>query len=76
MTRKATFSFTAGALTRSRAIFQLMKGARLRGIAINVIDDGGWLQTEYCVTVEGDELMVKDYLQALERAAKASVVEG
>lgn len=62
---RATFPFTAGALVRKEAIFQLRKAAQSRGLAINISDDGGWFQTEYCVTVEGDESNVQDYVRAV-----------
>ena len=64
---KATFSFEVGILVRKEVVFQLTRAARLRGLAINIIDDGGWFHTEYCVTVEGDEHKVKDYLQAVKK---------
>jgi len=59
---KVTFSFSAGALVRKEAIFQLKKAAQVRGLSFSSIDDGGWLTTEYSITVEGPDAMVQGYL--------------
>ena len=70
---KVTFPFSAGCLVRKEAIFQLKKAAQLRGLSFSSIDDGGWLSTEYIITVEGPDAMVQDYLQkAAEWAQRAS----
>jgi hypothetical protein len=66
---KATFTFSAGALVRKEAVFQL-KNAQSRGLSFSSIDDGGWLTTEYSITVEGLDDMVKDYPQAVAKWAQ------
>ena len=67
---KATFSFSAGALVRKEVIFQLKTAAQSRGLALGILDDGGWISRTYSVTVEGEEPNVKDYLQAVENWAQ------
>lgn len=62
---KVTFPFSAGILVRRRALFQLEEAAKLRNLTFNSFDDGGWFVTEYCLTVEGEDASVKDYLRAV-----------
>jgi hypothetical protein len=69
---KITFPFSAGALVRKEAIFQLKKAAQIRGLSFSSIDDGGWLTTEYIITVEGPDVMVQDYLQAFQKWAQGA----
>ena len=66
---KAMFSFSAGAFVRKEAVFQLQKAAQARGLSFSSIDDGGWLTTEYSITVEGPDVMVQDYLQVVQKWA-------
>jgi hypothetical protein len=67
---KVTFSFSAGALVRKEAIFQLKRAAQSRGLSFSSIDNDGWLATEYSIMVEGPDTIVQDYLQAVEKWAQ------
>jgi hypothetical protein len=60
-------SFVAGALIRERVSFELRKAAQVRGLAIEIIDNGGRFQTEYFVTAKGDAAMVSDFRGAVLR---------
>lgn len=64
---RASWSFTtvAGALVRRGVIYQLQKAALLRGLGFSSVSDGGWFQTEYCITVGGGEEQVRDYQRAV-----------
>jgi|WetSurMetagenome_2_1015567.scaffolds.fasta_scaffold106370_2 hypothetical protein len=64
---KITFPFSAGALVRKEAIFQLKKAAQIRGLSFSSIDDGGWFSTDYYITIEGPDALVQNYLQAAAR---------
>ena len=66
---KATFSFVVGAFVRKTALFQIQKAAQTRGLSFNAIDDGGWISREYNIIVEGEEAMVRDYVQSVEKWA-------
>jgi hypothetical protein len=61
------FSFVVGALIRKRVRFELGKAAQVRGLSIEIIDNGGWLETEYFVTANGDAAMVGDFRDAVLR---------
>lgn len=67
---KAAFSLVVGVLVRKTALFQLKKAAQTRGLSFNAADDGGWISREYIITVEGEEAMVRDYVQSVEKWAK------
>jgi hypothetical protein len=72
---KCTFSLSVGALIRKAAIFELQKAAQVRGLSFSSIDDGGWLSTEYSITIEGPDDMVRDYLQKAEEWARRALTE-
>ncbi len=72
---KSTFSFTAGCLVRKSVIFELKRAAREHGVALDILGDGGWLQTEYSVVVEGDEPKVSGYLKAVREWVMATSQE-
>jgi len=48
-------------------MFELMKFAHELGLTFNSIDDGGWLVTNYLITVEGAEDQVNQYAMGVEK---------
>ena len=55
------FEFSAGALVRGQIKRELERAAFDAGVDVKIQSFGGWLSTDYGVTVSGDEKKVQAY---------------
>jgi len=62
---RATWPITAGMLVRKQAIYQLQSTAMQYGIHFSYVENRGWLESEYTISVDGPRNKVQAYIDAV-----------
>jgi hypothetical protein len=66
-TQSFSFRLELGALVRSSAIFEIRSSVARYGLDCSVLENRGWLESEYEITVSGNEPRLGEYREALRR---------
>lgn len=64
-TKAITFGCEFGALVRKEAVFQIRSGAMKYGVSCEVLEDRGFLSSEYMFRVVGPSAKVDAFREAL-----------
>jgi len=71
VTTSATLGFSAGALIRRQCVFEVKAAAQRLGLTVSLLENKGWLESEYQITVTGDQDSVTRFLAAFQQWSRA-----
>jgi hypothetical protein len=67
MTAAFSFRLELGALVRNSVIFEIRSSCARYGLNCSVLENRGWLESEYEITVSGAQPPLGEYREALRR---------